>query len=337
MSSETSDARLQRESSGLNKYDSMLSRLSQPVIWHKGNDSMLLEPFNYLAAIPGKEFRSALIDAFNAWLKVENETLDRIKRIVGMLHNASLLMDDVEDFSELRRGQPVAHKIYGVPQTLNCANYVYFLVYSELSLLQTIREVQRPIPEMITEEMINLHRGQGMDLFWRDNLVCPTEDEYIQMVNNKTGGLFRIAIKLMMATSPECTVSDYTPIVNLIGVAFQIQDDFLNLQSNQYTKNKGYCEDLTEGKFSFPVIHSIRSDPHDRRILNVLRQKPKEESLKSHAVEYMRDCTKSFEYTQQVLDSLWDQAETEIKRLGGNVALERIVRGMREMGISKEG
>jgi len=50
-----------------------------------------------------------------------------IKQIVGFLHNASLLIDDIEDDSKLRRGKPVAHMVYGVPQTLNCANYVYFL------------------------------------------------------------------------------------------------------------------------------------------------------------------------------------------------------------------
>jgi geranylgeranyl diphosphate synthase, type III len=52
------------------------------------------------------------------------------------------------------------------------------------------------------EELINLHRGQGMDLYWRDSLTCPTEQEYIEMVNNKTGGLLRLAVKLMQACSP---------------------------------------------------------------------------------------------------------------------------------------
>lgn len=75
-----------------------------------------------------------------------------------------------------------------------------------------------------TEELLNLHRGQGMDLYWRDSLTCPTEEEYIDMVSNsvscfilhltggetnrnshppETGGLFRIAIRLMAATSSQ--------------------------------------------------------------------------------------------------------------------------------------
>ena len=67
--------------------------------------------------------------------------------------------------------------------------------------------------EINVDELINLHRGQGMDLFWRDSLTCPTEEEYIEMVNNKTGGLLRLAVKLMQ----ECSESDmYSPIVYLI-------------------------------------------------------------------------------------------------------------------------
>jgi geranylgeranyl diphosphate synthase, type III len=105
-------------------------------------------------------------------------------------------IDDVEDNSVLRRGIPVAHNIFGTAQTINSANYVYFLA------LQEIRKLSNPVAmDIYTEELLNLHRGQGMDLFWRDSLTCPTEEEYLEMVDNKTGGLFRLAVKLMQAES----------------------------------------------------------------------------------------------------------------------------------------
>ena len=64
--------------------------------------------------------------------------------------------------------------------------------------------------------------------------------------------------------------SDYVPLVNLIGILFQIRDDYQNLQDTQYTHNKGLCEDITEGKFSFPIIHAILSQPDDRQLISIL-------------------------------------------------------------------
>lgn len=153
---------------------------------------------------PGKDIRTKLIAAFDSWLHVPPEKLASIKNVVQMLHTASLMyvvvrrvvicgcfvtytyvsslvhrIDDVQDDAVLRRAVPVAHSIFGVPQTINSANYVYFLALQELLKLNQ--------PHMITiytEELINLHRGQGIELFWRDSRQCPTEEEYIDMVNN---------------------------------------------------------------------------------------------------------------------------------------------------------
>jgi geranylgeranyl diphosphate synthase type 3 len=66
--------------------------------------------------------------------------------------------------------------------------------------------------EIFTEELLNLHRGQGMDLYWRDSLTCPSEADYLEMVGNKTGGLFRLAIKLMQA---ESATPVYVPLPSL--------------------------------------------------------------------------------------------------------------------------
>jgi geranylgeranyl diphosphate synthase type 3 len=187
---------------------------TEPTPWSAAKETILTGPYDYLDSHPGKDIRSRLIGAFDAWLHVPAPALEIITRVVGMLHTASLLVDDVEDSSLLRRGLPVAHSIFGTAQTINSANYVYFLALQELFKLDELRDKEggngngKPRGEAVriySEELINLHRGQGMDLYWRDTLTVPTEADYLEMVRNKTGGLFRLAVRLMQAESASTT------------------------------------------------------------------------------------------------------------------------------------
>ncbi|PYH64166.1 FPP/GGPP synthase family protein [Aspergillus vadensis CBS 113365] len=280
--------------------------------WSPENERIVMGPYDYMLQHPGKDIRRQLINAFNVWLKVPPESLSIITKVVAMLHTASLLIDDVEDNSILRRGIPVAHNIYGTAQTINSANYVYFLA------LQEVQKLNNPAAiDIYVQELLNLHRGQGMDLFWRDTLTCPSEDEYLEMVGNKTGGLFRLAVKLMQAESS--SGKDCVSLVNVMGLIFQICDDYLNLSNTTYTKNKGLCEDLTEGKFSFPIIHSIRSNPGNHQLLSILKQKTKDDEVKLYAVSYM-ESTGSFAHTRDVVRELRAKALTLIQAIDGDQA-----------------
>ncbi|KHN94000.1 geranylgeranyl diphosphate synthase [Metarhizium album ARSEF 1941] len=270
-------------------------------------DKVLTAPLDYLRESPGKDVRGGLTNAFNQFLCVPEDKVTVIKRIIDLLHNASLLIDDIQDSSKLRRGVPVAHSIFGIAQTINSANLAYFMAQKELDHLTNPRAYA-----IFTEELINLHRGQGMELHWRDSLHCPTEDEYMRMVRNKTGGLFRLAIRLMQGES--ASSRDYVPLVETLGVLFQIRDDYQNLQSDLYSKNKGFCEDISEGKFSYPIIHSIRSRTGDLRLLNILKQRSEDPMVKQYAVEYIKS-TGSFAYCQQKIESLIRQAKAQLASL----------------------
>lgn len=90
----------------------------------------------------------------------------------------------------------MAHEVFGVAQTINAANYAYFLQQERLRELNDPRAFH-----IFTQALLDLHRGQGMDLYWRDSVVCPTEEEYNRMVIYKTGGLFRLALELMQTQS----------------------------------------------------------------------------------------------------------------------------------------
>jgi len=294
--------------------------LTSGTTWSTDKETILMGPYEYMHGLPGKDFRAQLVAAFNVWLNVPEESLRIITEVVGMLHTSSLLVDDVEDNSVLRRGVPVAHSIFGTAQTINSANYVYFLALQEVFKLNNPKAIA-----IYTDELLNLHRGQGMDLFWRDTLTCPSEDDYLEMVGNKTGGLFRLAIKLMQAEST--TNVDCTPLVNTVGMLYQILDDYRNLSDDTYTANKGMCEDLTEGKFSFPVIHSIHTAPENRILINILKQKTRDEDVKRYAVAYMEK-TGSFSYTRKVLRGLTKRALTQIDELERDGASGNLIRAI---------
>lgn len=103
-----------------------------------------------------------------------------------------------------------------------------------------------------------------MELYWRDNFTCPTESEYRQMTIRKTGGLFMLAIRLMQLFS--ANKKDFSKLTATLGLYFQIRDDYGNLSMKEYTENKSFCEDLTEGKFSFPLIHAVQNQTQDRQV-----------------------------------------------------------------------
>jgi geranylgeranyl diphosphate synthase type 3 len=92
----------------------------------KSDEDMLLEPYAYLKQIPGKDVRGHLIDCFQAWLLIPEEKVAAIKDIIDSLHNASLLIDDIEDGSKLRRGVPVAHSICEPTTLLICSPCTLF-------------------------------------------------------------------------------------------------------------------------------------------------------------------------------------------------------------------
>ncbi|KAK5790865.1 hypothetical protein VI817_006174 [Penicillium citrinum] len=244
-----------------------------------------------------------------------------MKDIINLLHTASLLIDDIQDGSRLRRGKPVAHDIFGVAQTINSANYAYYLQQSRLG------EIGNPQAFVIfTKALLDLHMGQGMDLYWRDAVVCPTEEEYTRMVAYKTGGLFHLALSLMQIQGNQ--ERDLSDLMELLGIIFQIRDDYMNLHSGLYAEKKGLMEDFTEGKFSFPIIHSIHTTPNNSDLLEILKQRTEDEVVKMRAFEIM-ESTGSFEYTRTRLRFLHKQARDLVEDLevllGPNRGIHKIL------------
>ncbi|KAG0167815.1 geranylgeranyl pyrophosphate synthetase [Apophysomyces sp. BC1015] len=274
----------------------------------------VLEPYEYLLSIPREDVCAKMIDAFNTWLHVPEEALEVIARVSQMLLNANLLINDVEDGSEVRRGVPTAHRLYGAPWTLNCACSMYCLSLKEIAKLNNVNVIT-----IYKEELAKINRGRSMDIVWRNSLTCPTEEEFLEMVDNKTGTLLSFAIKLMQATS-----KSETGFVRMIAIYLTVRDDYMNMQPKNYADDKGFCEDLAKGRFSFPIIHSIRTDPSDRRLLRIIKQRSSSVKFKLLALQLLEK-TQTFAYCQSFLEYMEQQIRLEIKDLGGNKKLEAIM------------
>jgi ophiobolin F synthase len=203
--------------------------------------------------------------------------------------------------------------VFGVPQTINSANYLFALSLKELQKLSS-----SDAHEIFTTELCNLHLGQSMDLHWTFHVRCPSESEYIAMVDNKTGGLFRLLGLLMQAESSVTTVLDLRYFTTIVGRYFQIRDDYLNLCSPDYTAQKGFCEDLDEGKFSLPLIHMLNHTDRKDQAWSILQERRCTGSMrfetKQMVLEIMDECG-SLKYTREVLRKSEQIVDKEIERL----------------------
>lgn len=256
--------------------------------------SVLTEPYTYILNIAGnnQNMRYRFIVAFNEMFFhiQDQEVLAEIGRIISIFHDLSLLIDDIEDASETRRGQQCAHIKYGTPLTINCGNLMYFEALHRAtnvlpSLLKhestDLSELRSKTNAILVDEMLNLHHGQGLDIYWRDTLLglwnegkaeLPSLEDYLLMVMNKTGGLFRLLVKLLaLFTEKPHDLDKLVPFSNLLGIIYQIRDDYMNLVDDRYQEMKGVRgEDLLEGKLSLVILFALREAPSGSLLHRIL-------------------------------------------------------------------
>lgn len=121
----------------------------------------------------------------------------------------------------------VAHLVYGIPITINSANYYYFVALNKLVQNFPSDKVSEVV-KIYSEQMLRLHEGQGMDIYWRDAQQCPSIDQYKKMINLKTTSLFYLSYELLNLFSDKNM--ELKKLCTLLGDYFQIRDDYANLK-----------------------------------------------------------------------------------------------------------
>lgn len=115
--------------------------------------------------MPSKGVRETLINALNIWYKIPEDKLVTIKTITSLLHNASLMLDDLEDGSDLRRGRPSTHTIFGAGQTVNAANYHILRAFEEVQNLGDQESLKTFIGTLAYFSLVSV-RMPGFKLTW---------------------------------------------------------------------------------------------------------------------------------------------------------------------------
>lgn len=213
----------------------------------------------------GKRLRAVVPLLVAEALDVDPMRLLPLGAACEVLHNATLVHDDLQDGDAQRRGQPTVWKRHGAAQAINVGDAMLFVP----SLLLARLDVDGPVREALTRRLVHdtlaVIDGQALEIVLRDE-ASPSVDTYLAMVEGKTSGLFALPMAgaALACGADELTVVSLTEAARHLGVLFQIQDDLLDLYGDKGREAVG--NDLREGKRSFLVVHALTHAPPASRV-----------------------------------------------------------------------
>lgn len=306
--------------------DSVLFQVNPPAYSYnlETMDKAIADPIWDILDRGGKRWRPALFLLIcEALGKTEGYCLD-FAIIPEVIHNGTLVIDDIEDTSELRRGKPCSYKIYGLDISVNMGNAMYYLPLLALmeKNVDLPAEVLCNVYEVYVQEMINLSMGQAMDIAWHRGIANADEldeNDYLQMCAYKTGTLARMAAKMaaVLAGADQKLVEKLGRFAESIGVAFQMQDDILDLTGQEFAiKKGGVGQDITEGKRTLMVIYTLKnaSEVDRKRLVEILNMHTSNQKLRDEAIALMQKYH-AIDHVKQTASKIVFDSWNEVDRL----------------------
>lgn len=179
---------------------------------------------------------------------------------VELVHNFSLIHDDIEDNSDKRRGRTTVWKKWGIAQGINAGDGLFVL--SNLALADL--EAGYPAPtvlraaQILQQTCLDLTRGQFLDISYEPRADLAVED-YWPMVSGKTASLLSACCQIgaLLGGADEARQEAYRAFGHYLGLAFQVQDDILGIWGDESLTGKSAASDLVEGKKSLPVLFGL--------------------------------------------------------------------------------
>lgn len=244
----------------------------------------IMEPILYYKNMKSKKIRTKLVQNIGVKYNINNDIIKLMSDFIDDLHNASLVIDDIQDNSSLRRNNETAHLKYGISMTIGATNlYIFDKINkfnNKIKKVINIEDLYKKYPEIYNPELIKakinniigtkiinelykMNIGQQLDVYWTHKKIIPTLDKYLYMIKNKTGILMTLIIDIIYEITSKISKKEYEKyriILEKVALFYQIRDDYINLCDIDYWKLKGFCEDFDEKKNSYIIIKYYNSD-----------------------------------------------------------------------------
>jgi len=217
-------------------------------------EDALLAPVSDILSRPGKAIRARLVDAGHAMVRPGHSAPPAAAALVEILHAGSLIIDDIEDDSKVRRGGKTIHRLHGVPKALNAGNWMYFLAVQQIEELQLAPQATLALYRLVNRTLFDCHRGQALDLALRVGEVSQSEVPTLVAETSllKTGALTALACALgvLVAGGDDEQVFAMERFGRELGLALQQLDDLGNLSTKGPASKRH--EDLRNGRLTWP-------------------------------------------------------------------------------------
>jgi geranylgeranyl diphosphate synthase type I len=270
----------------------------------------------------GKRFRPALTFLACKCIKGSKDEALAAAAAVELLHNMTLVHDDIEDESELRRGKPCIHRIYGIPVAINAGDAMLIKVFEIANSAQIPQERRLALVEHVARRAYEITWGQAFEFsMWKRKEF--TEEDVIRLLRHKTGALTRLSVEsgAISGGGSQEQLEALGEFGETIGVAFQIVDDILNVAGDVKEYGKEIGGDIREGKKTVMAAHLIRTAdlPNKKAFMRLLGKSKITKSEVRRAIG-LYEKFGSIEYAKAQADVYLQSAMKSLDRLSASDA-----------------
>ena len=226
----------------------------------KGNPKKLYDAAGHLIVNGGKRLRPYMVIRSCQILGGKSSDAMISASAVEMVHNFTLVHDDIMDNDEMRHGVPTVHKKFGMPIAILAGDVLFSKAFQIISESKLSPNANTHLISRLAKACVDVCEGQLLDIKMADEKRIPTEAEYIAMIGKKTAALFDVscAMGAICATNKPKDISNLSDFGRNLGIAFQITDDLIGVMGDPKVTKKPVGNDLREGKKSLPILMAIK-------------------------------------------------------------------------------